>query len=64
MGIPQINDIPPEQRRIVRRVIASLERQYAGTFGPETIERFVVDSLNKLIPGARVTTFLPVLTPA
>ena len=29
-------------------VVARLEPQFAGTFGPETIERFVVDSLDKL----------------
>ena len=35
--------------------------EFAGTFGPETIERFVVDSLDQLLPTAKVTTFLPVL---
>ena len=42
-------------------VTARLEPQFAGTFGAETIERFVVDSLDRLLPTAKVTTYLPLL---
>ncbi|MFN7151657.1 MAG: arsenate reductase ArsC, partial [Microthrixaceae bacterium] len=35
--------------------------RFAGTFGPETIERFVNDSLQQLLPTAKITTYLPVL---
>ena len=47
--------------RLVRRVTDELDLQFAGTFGPETIERVVVDSLEMLLPTATVTTYLPVL---
>ena len=53
--------LPLDQQHLVRRVVANLEPQFAGTFGTQTIQRFVVDSLDKLIPTARIATFLPVL---
>ena len=56
-----LTDLPLEQQHLVRRVVARLEPQFSGTFGDETIERFVVDSLDRLITTARITTFLPVL---
>jgi arsenate reductase (thioredoxin) len=54
-------DLPFDQQHLVRRVTARIERDFAGTFGPETIERFVVDSLDRLMPTAKVSTHLPVL---
>ena len=56
-----VESLPLDQRQVVRRVTAVLQDQFSGTFGPETIERFVVDSLEQLLPTAKVTTFLPVL---
>ena len=41
--------------------MAHIAPDFAGTFGVETIERFVLDSLEQLLPTAKVTTFLPVL---
>lgn len=58
---PDLADLPLDQRHLVQRVVANLEPRFAGTFGPKTIERFVVDSLEQLMPTAKVTTFLPVL---
>jgi protein-tyrosine-phosphatase len=57
----QISDLPLDQQHLVRRVVTRLEPRFAGTFGPETIERFVTDSLEQLMPTATITTFLPVL---
>ena len=57
----QISDLPLDQQHLVRRVVTRLEPRFAGTFGPETIERFVTDSLDQLMPTATITTFLPVL---
>jgi protein-tyrosine-phosphatase len=51
-----------EQQHLVRRSAAHLEREFDGTFGRETIERFIADSLDQLVPTATVTTFLPLLT--
>jgi arsenate reductase len=56
-----IDSLPLDQQVVVRRVVANVGYTFAGTFGPETIERFVIDSLQQLVPTARVTTFLPVL---
>jgi len=57
----RLESLPLDQRQVVRRVTAALQDQFSGTFGRETVERFVVDSLEQLLPTAKVTTFLPVL---
>jgi arsenate reductase len=56
-----LDDLPLDQQHLVRTVTAHLAPDFAGTFGTETIERFVLDSLGLLLPTARVTTYLPVL---
>jgi len=62
MHTPQsIEDLPLDQQHVVRVVSAALEQQFEGTFGPETVERFVVDSLAQMTSTATVTSFLPVL---
>lgn len=61
MPDPTTDDLPLDQRQLVRTVSARLAPAFAGTFGTETIERFVVDSLAQLMPSAKITTFLPVL---
>ena len=57
----RIDALPLDQQVVVRRVVANVAQSFVGTFGPETIERFVIDSLEQLVPTAKVTTFLPVL---
>lgn len=59
--IHSIDDLPLDQRHLVRHMATELEQEYAGTFGPETVERFVVDSMDKMMATAKVTAFLPVL---
>ena len=61
MDADRLAAVPVEQRHLFVAVTQRLEEQFAGTFGPETIERFLVDSLEKLAPSARVPAFLPVL---
>lgn len=56
-----ITDLPLDQQVMVRKVVGRLAPDYEGTFGPETVERFVVDSLELLMPQAKVATYLPVL---
>ena len=56
-----LGQLPLDQQQLVRRSVAHLAPQFAGTFGPETIERFVLDSLDQLLPTAKVSTHLPVL---
>lgn len=62
MTSAHLASLPLDQRQLVQRVTASMQMEFAGTFGSETIERFVIDSLEQLIPNATVTSFLPVLT--
>jgi arsenate reductase len=57
----QHSGLPLDQQVTVQRVVTRLEPRFAGTFGPETIERFVTDSLEQLLPTAKITTYLPVL---
>jgi protein-tyrosine-phosphatase len=61
MSDHELTELPLDQQHLIRTVAARLEPQFAGTFGPETIERFVTDSLEQLMPTAKVTTFLPVI---
>ena len=53
--------LPLDQQDLVNHAAARLEREFAGTFGHETVERFIIDSLDQLAPTARVPTFLPLL---
>ena len=61
MDTPGIDQLPLDQQQLVHSVSSRLQTEFAGTFGPETIERFVVDSLEQLLPTAKITSFLPVL---
>ena len=57
-----LDTLPLAQQYLIRNAAASLEREFSGTFGRETVERFVADSLDQLVPTAKVTSFLPLLT--
>jgi arsenate reductase len=57
-----LDDLPLDQRNLVETISDRLVPFYAGTFGLETIQRFVLDSLNQLLPTARITAYMPVLT--
>jgi protein-tyrosine-phosphatase len=57
----QISNLPLDQQQTVRSVTSRLESTFTGTFGSETIQRFVIDSLEQLTPTATVTTYLPLL---
>ena len=52
-----LDQLPLDQRNLVQNAGARLEREFAGTFAVETIERFIVDSFDQLAPRATVTTF-------
>ena len=56
-----LTDLPLDQQVLVRQVVSRLTPAYEGTLGAETVERFVVDSLEQLMPKATVATHLPVL---
>lgn len=59
---PHFDALRLDQQNVVQHAVARLEREFSGTFGPETVERFIIDSLGRLAPTAKVTTFLPLLT--
>ena len=56
-----LDALPLDQQHLVHSVTSRLEPQFTGTFGPETIERFVLDSLDRLLPTTKIATYLPVL---
>ncbi|MGH2583893.1 MAG: arsenate reductase ArsC [Dehalococcoidia bacterium] len=46
----------------LRRIIADLADEFAGTFSRETVERCVLDSELRLTAAARITSFIPILS--
>lgn len=50
--------LPPEQRQFIDSAVQRLANEFSGVFGPETIGRFVDDSLSDL-QSARLKNFLP-----
>lgn len=48
-----------EREFLLRREIVHLTDEFKGTFGPETVERFVRESLDDL-EGVRVKDFIPI----
>ena len=62
MHSPHYDNLPLDVQNLVGHATARLEREFDGIFGPETVERFIIDSLDQLAPKATVTTFLPLLT--
>jgi protein-tyrosine-phosphatase len=51
--------LDPATRRRVERDLEALQDEFRGIFGPETIERYVADSMDEL-SGARIHTYLPI----
>jgi arsenate reductase (thioredoxin) len=62
MHSPRFAALPLDQQNLVDQAAARLGREFDGTFAPETIEGFIIDSLDQLAPTAMVATFLPLLT--
>jgi arsenate reductase len=50
-----------DQRVQIHQSAAALERRWQGKINVETIERFMTESLDLILPGAHVTTWIPVL---
>ena len=45
----------------LRKAATSLCSEFSGTFAPETVERYLMQSAERLAEGARVLDFLPLL---
>jgi protein-tyrosine-phosphatase len=61
MDSAHLDSLPLEHQHLVRRAAAKLIAEFEGTFGRETVERFIADSLDVLMPSAKVTAFIPLL---
>lgn len=60
--IRTLEQLATDHQHLVRTITDTLVAAHAGTFGRETVERLVIDSLDRLLVTAKITTFLPVLT--
>lgn len=56
-----LESLPAEQRVALKQSATRLQRRWQGQLNVETIERFMAESLDVLVPKARVQTWLPVL---
>lgn len=56
-----LNELSVEARYLIRQAAARLHDQFQGVLNSETIERFLADSLDRLVPQANVTTWIPLL---
>lgn len=54
-------ELSREQRRLVSEAAHRLQREFAGTFNAETIERYLADTEERLRLDARFPTWLPIL---
>jgi protein-tyrosine-phosphatase len=50
-----------EQRMLIRQGAERLKRRYAGVHNAESIERFMLDSLGRILEGASVGEWVPLL---
>jgi arsenate reductase len=54
-------DLTPAEIVNIRQSAAALERRWKGRMNAETIERFMTESLDLILPRARVRTWVPVI---
>ncbi len=54
-------DLTPAERVNIRQSAAALERRWKGQMNVETIERFLLESMDLVSPNARIRTWVPVL---
>ena len=58
---PALAELTAAERVSLRHSATSLERRWRGRMNIETIERFMAESLEIILPGARIRTWVPVL---
>lgn len=56
-----LSGLSVEERHLIRQSATRLHNQFSGVLNAETIERFLADSLGRLVPRANVTTWIPLL---
>ena len=58
---PALASLTPAERVNIRHSATALERRWKGQMNVETIERFMAESLDIILPNAKLRTFVPVL---
>lgn len=61
MTVADSPQLTTEQKLFIRQAAERLRRQFEGSLNTETIERFMTDSLDRLLPRATATTWVPLL---
>ncbi len=61
MNQPANPPLSIDQQLALRTAAANLQEQFAGVFGPETIERFLTSSYDQFADSSAIPTFLPLL---
>jgi arsenate reductase len=56
-----LSQLTPAEQVAIRHSATALERRWKGRMNVETIERFMVESLDLILPNARMRTWVPVL---
>ena len=56
-----LEDMTVGERLQIRQSSVALQRRWAGRMNVETIERFLAESLDIVLPNARISTWVPVL---
>ncbi|MGO9178453.1 MAG: arsenate reductase ArsC [Candidatus Limnocylindrales bacterium] len=54
-------DLTPGERVSIRQSAVALERRWKGRMNVETIERFMVESLDLILPTAKIRTWTPII---
>ena len=58
---PALAQLTTAERVNIRHSATALERRWKGQLNVETIERFIAESLDLILPNAKIRTFVPVL---
>jgi arsenate reductase len=59
--MPTVDDLSTAQKHLIHTSALRLQDKFKGIFGPETIERYINDSLDQLLPKSEVVSFVPIL---
>ena len=58
--MPTLEDLSTAQRHLIHTSALRLQDKFEGIFSPETIERYINDSLDQLLPNSEVVSFVPI----
>lgn len=58
--MPTVQDLSTAQKHLIHTAAIRLQDKFEGIFGPETIERYINDSLDQLLPTSEVVSFVPI----